>query len=180
MKGIIIFLLLSLFNTTFAKECCKPSPISSLYQNFNNLMINGQTELYFTGYAWHNRYTYTKKKIDKYNELAWGGGIGKAIFDKNHNQHSVYAFAFLDSHKDVEPIAGYAFLKTIPFNEQNYLGLGFTVFITARSDLFDNYPFPGLLPWVGIGLNKLTFIATYIPGAKGAGNVLFMLVKWQI
>lgn len=174
-----IFLFLIVLTSACEKECCG-SPIHTLYQNFNDLLLNGDTEVYLPGYAWHNRLAYEKNRIKKYNENAWGGGLGKAKFDKYQNQHSLYAFAFLDSHADIEPIAGYAFQKTFSITDHSYFGLGFTVFLTSRSDLFNFFPFPGALPWLSLSLDRFTFIGTYVPGAKGAGNVLFMLIKWRI
>jgi lipid IVA palmitoyltransferase len=140
----------------------------------------GDNELYLTGYAWHNRYQYSKKKIGLYNENAWGGGLGKGFFDEKGDWHGLYAFAFLESHRKLEPIAGYAFLKTLHINENSNIGLGFTVFLTARPDILNNAPFPGVLPWAGLNYKQLSFLATYIPGSQGVGNVLFMLLKLTV
>jgi palmitoyl transferase len=141
-------------------------------------LTEGENELYLTGYAWHNRYQYSKEKIAYYNEKAWGGGLGKGFFDEQGDWHGLYAFAFLESHSKIEPIAGYAFLKTHHINENSSIGLGFTVFITARPDILDNTPFPGALPWAGLNYKRLAVIATYIPGSRGVGNVLFVLMKY--
>ncbi|GGI92716.1 hypothetical protein GCM10007966_21650 [Legionella impletisoli] len=137
-------------------------------------------EVYLSGYAWHNRYVYPSHKINSYNENSWGGGLGKGRYDEKGNWQGVYAFAFLDSHKNVEPIAGYAYLKVAHLNQDVNLGAGLTVFITARSDMFNNMPFPGLLPWISLTMKRVTLSATYIPGAKGAGNVLFIVGKWRL
>ena len=138
----------------------------------------GDDELYLTGYAWHNRYKYSENKIGTYNENAWGGGLGKGFFDENGDWHGLYAFAFLESHSKVEPIAGYAFLKTLHMTETSNIGLGFTVFLTARPDVFHGIPFPGALPWAGLNYRQLSLLATYIPGGSNVGNVLFVLIKY--
>ncbi len=138
----------------------------------------GSTELYLTGYAWHNRFRYEAYKIKRYNELAWGGGLGKGFFDEDGDWHGLAAFAFLDSHKNVEPVAGYAFIKMKHFNENTRLGAGFSLLVTSRPDIFHGIPFPGALPWIMMGYRKATLCATYIPGAQSAGNVLFILGRW--
>ncbi|MDF1677767.1 MAG: lipid IV(A) palmitoyltransferase PagP [Legionellaceae bacterium] len=138
----------------------------------------GDNELYLTGYAWHNRFRYPEHKLGTYNENAWGGGLGKGFFDENGDWHGLYAFAFLESHSKVQPIAGYAFLKTLHINETSSAGIGFTVFITARPDILNNAPFPGALPWAGINFHRLSLLASYVPGARGVGNVLFVLGKY--
>ncbi len=140
----------------------------------------GDNELYLTGYAWHNRFRYPEHKLGTYNENAWGGGLGKGFFDENGDWHGLYAFAFLESHSKVQPISGYAFLKTLHINEASSVGIGFTVFITARPDIFNNAPFPGALPWAGLNFHRLSILASYVPGAKGVGNVLFVLGKYTL
>ncbi|WP_423202721.1 lipid IV(A) palmitoyltransferase PagP [Legionella nagasakiensis] len=153
--------------------------IRPVCQRMHQIWREGDNELYLTGYAWHNRYTYSKEKIDSYNEAAWGGGLGKSYYDQDGDWHGLYAFAFLDSHKNIEPIAGYAFLKTAHLNENIKIGAGVTLFITARSDIFNNIPFPGALPVLSLTYRKASLGALYIPGAQGAGNVLFLLGKYR-
>lgn len=138
---------------------------------------DGNTELYLSGYAWHNRFIYSREHIREkhYNELAWGGGLGKGFFDEKGNWHAFYAFAFLDSHKNVEPTAGYAYLKVA--NVTNYFkaGLGFSVLVTARADIMHYIPFPGAVPWTGIFYKKVSLKAAYIPGSTTNGNVLYVV-----
>ncbi len=141
-------------------------------------LTEGNTELYVTGYAWHNRYRYSQEKVGTYNEAAWGGGLGKGFFDENGDWHGLYAFAFLESHSKVEPIAGYAFLKTLHITETSSIGGGFTAFLTARPDILNYKPFPGALPWVGFNHRRFSILATYVPGAYNIGNVLFVLGKY--
>ncbi len=144
----------------------------------HQVWTQGSNELYLTGYAWHNRYTYSPEKINEYNELAYGGGLGKGFYDEDGDWHGLTAFAFLDSHKNVEPVVGYAFLKTAHLNDNLRVGAGYSVFVTARPDIFNNIPFPGVLPWVSVSYRRASLMATYIPGAQGAGNVLFIFGKW--
>ena len=149
-------------------------------QHLHQIWDKGDNELYLSGYAWHNRYKYSADRIDSYNELAWGGGLGKSYFDEKGNWQGLYAFAFLDSHKNVEPIAGYAYMKMAHLTENINAGLGVSAFVTARPDIFHGIPFPGALPWASISYRKATISVTYIPGAQGAGNVLFIVGKWLL
>lgn len=185
MKKILISLLLLIFLDVAAAQNSEPCPkLGSWFQStcrrLHQIWNEGSNELYVTGYAWHNRYTYPKESISSYNELAWGGGLGKGFYDEDGDWHGLYAIAFLDSHKNVEPTAGYAFLKVAHLGVNTRLGAGYTILVTARPDILHNIPFPGILPWVSFNYLNLTLSATYIPGPNHSktGNVLFLLGKW--
>ncbi|KTD19571.1 lipid IV(A) palmitoyltransferase PagP [Legionella londiniensis] len=185
MKKIFFFFCILGVKTVFAAQPTKPCEhwshlLKPACQRLHQIWSEGSLDLYVTGYAWHNRYTYPPEKIAAYNEAAWGGGLGKSLYDERGNLHTLYAFAFLDSHKKIEPAAGYAYIKTLPLNPDTHVGLGASLFITARSDMFNYHPFPGLLPWATFTHKRATLAATYIPGAQGAGNVLFILSKWRL
>lgn len=147
-------------------------------QRLNQVIREGDGELYISGYAWHNRYVYSREKIHSYNEQAWGGGLGKGFFDEKGNWHGLFTYAFLDSHKNVEPVAGYAYLKVATLHKDLKAGLGYTILITGRPDLNKGIPFPGALPWASIFYKKVTLAATYIPGFNHNGNVLYLLAKY--
>lgn len=138
----------------------------------------GNNELYFSGYAWHNRYKYDPDRVKTYNEEAWGGGFGKGFVDEDGDWHGLSAIAFLDSHKHLEPAAGYAFLKQGHLTPDLQLGAGFTALATMRPDILNGYPFAGVLPLASVSYKRLAIFATYIPGANDAGNVLFIFGKW--
>lgn len=182
MNNILIsFLLLTFVNLGFAKDtkiCSQwPSWAQKACLLIHEIWTAGDNELYLSGYAWHNRFTYPRHKIKQYNELAWGGGLGKGLYDQEGDWHGLFAIAFLDSHRNIEPAAGYAFLKVAHFNKRNHIGIGYAVLATARPDVFHNIPFVGIIPWISIRHQKVSFSATYIPGAKGAGNVLYVIAK---
>lgn len=186
MRNTIRFLVLLLIglysNVSLASEdmvCAKWSGWSQkICRRFHQIWTEGDTDLYVSGYAWHNRYTYSPEKINSYNELAWGGGLGKGFYDEDGDWHGLSAIAFLDSHKNVEPAVGYAFLKMASLNNSLRVGAGFSLLVTARPDIFHNIPFPGALPWLSLTYQRATLLATYIPGGRGAGNVLYIMGRW--
>lgn len=135
-------------------------------------------ELYLTGYAWHNRYAYDKEKLETYNEHAWGGGYGRGIIDEDGDWQSLYGFAFLDSHKRVQPIIGYGYLKQWQPIRDIRFGIGLSPLITMRSDINNGYPFPGLVPLAAIQVKRLSFMGAYVPGHHNIGNVLFLFVRY--
>lgn len=160
---------------TYLQSFFKPSCVK---QRLHQIWTQGHNELYLTGYAWHNRFTYSREKINSYNEQAWGGGLGKGFFDERGNWHGLYAFGFLDSHSNVEPVLGYAFQKVITLHHELKAGIGYALLITQRKDLNSGIPFPGALPWASVFYKKVTIAATYIPGFNKNGNVLFLLAKY--
>lgn len=181
MKTIIMgLLMLFSFNALAAENpqnCTYWLPLFKPFcHRLHQVWDEGNTDLYISGYAWHNRYTYGRAYIRKkhYNELAWGGGLGKGLFDEKGNWHGIFAFAFLDSHKNVEPVVGYAHLFIASIKEFK-AGLGYSLLITARPDIMHNIPFPGAVPWAGIFFKKISVKAAYIPGTSTNGNVLYMV-----
>lgn len=139
----------------------------------------GTLDLYLTGYAWHNRLTYTRETMQKnhYNELAWGGGLGRGLYDEDGDWHGLYAVAFSDSHKNLQPNVGYSFLKIKHLGSKARIGAGFTALVTARADMFHGYPFPGAAPLLSLEYGRYSLVASYVPGKTNIGNVLFLYAK---
>lgn len=132
------------------------------------------TDLYLPMVTYHNRSTYSKDKIETFNEQPWGLGIGTSYKDANQNWNGYYAMAFKDSHNDWEPIVGYGHVGHLAGDARHLnAGLGWTAGFTARSD-YHYKPLPVILPIAALGYNAVTVNATYVPGTKGNGNVLFM------
>jgi palmitoyl transferase len=182
MKKLIISLLLLLFfHAAQAEESypCStwPSLTQRICKRLHQIWYEGDNELYLSGYAWHNRYRYERPRIKTFNEKAWGGGLGKGFIDEKGNWHGLLAFAFLDSHKNIEPVAGYGYQKILHFTNDLKVGLGLAVLITQRPDIFKGIPFAGALPWISLIYRKVSINATYIPGAANAGNVLYIIGK---
>ncbi|MCW3480249.1 lipid IV(A) palmitoyltransferase PagP [Neisseriaceae bacterium JH1-16] len=158
----------------------KPGFWQHSWDNIAATWDSDQYELYLPVETWHNRAFYDREKIDEYNERPWGLGIGRYRYDADGDWHAVYAMAFLDSHKDVEPFAGYAFQKIWrPGGDDLRLGAGFTLGMTARSD-YSYVPIPVVLPLVSVEYRRLALQATYIPGGHNNGNVLFAWLRWQL
>lgn len=149
--------------------------------NAQRVICSKQWELYIPVRTWHNRATYDRSKIDSYQENPWGAGIGKYYIDDKGNQHSLYAMVFRDSHNDWEPITGYAWQKNFyPTSSRDFrLGLGYTIFVTARSD-YSYIPIPAALPLAAIEYKNFALQGTYIPGfSENSGNVALFWVKWK-
>lgn len=181
-RTLIILSLFLILKNSYAESstlCINwPTWFKGFCLRLNQTWTQGNNEIYFSGYAWHNRYTYIPEKIKTYNETAWGGGLGKGYYDEYNNWHGLSAIAFLDSHKNLEPAVGYSYLKMFHFTDHARFGIGYTLLITARRDILNYVPIPGILPWATLSYRSLALSATYIPGSIGTGNVLFVVGKW--
>lgn len=142
------------------------------------IIDEGDNILYLSGYAYHDRGTYSPEKIDGFNETAWGGGFGRTLIDENGNSDALFALAFLDSHSDVQAQIGYAREWRWQFSGQAAVGGGFVAMLVTRSDMFNNIPFPVILPIASIEVKRIALMATYIPklsaGEGANGNVLYL------
>lgn len=183
MKKLITSLLLCISLNGFTAEApntCSHwlSLFKPICQRLHQVWSEGDTDLYISGYAWHNRYIYSREKIKSYNENAWGGGLGKSLFDEKGNWHALYAIAFLDSHSHVEPAVGYAYSKMFSITKDLKAGIGYSVLVTSRVDINHNIPFPGAVPWASVFFKKISIGAAYIPGNSKNGNVLYIVSKY--
>jgi lipid IVA palmitoyltransferase len=140
-------------------------------------------DVYLFGHAHHGRSTYTAQRIRELNERAWGSGVGKQHLDAKGNTHLIYAVAFQDSHFKAEYMVGYGWLTYWrPLEGSGLrLGLGFTAFVTTRSD-YARYlaPVPGILPMGEVAWRRVSLMATYVPrlsGNEGNGDVLMIFGK---
>lgn len=189
MMKIYIFILISTFSlhvyaetavaVTAETETGGTATQDSWYGQLKNHLTevwqkSDQTDLYVPLVTYHNRSMYSREKIDSFNERPWGLGIGKSIRDADSNWDGYYVMAFKDSHDDWEPIVGYGHVKNLAGQASGLnAGLGLTAGFTARSD-YNYKPLPVLLPIAAVGYDKVIVNATYVPGTKGNGNVLFM------
>ena len=139
-----------------------------------NKSMNGNSEIYIPFHAWHNRDFY--EDTSRLNENTWGLGYGRSYLDEDKDYHGFYVMGFKDSNYDLEPLIGYSYTKNW-YKENAFVGIGFTAFLTARSD--SSYvPIPGILPVATVGYKDIKFSATYIPiggtaNNKKYGNIAF-------
>jgi len=179
MKKITFFfgLLLTLSSSLSHALCDSHSLITIACQHIEDTWTNGDNDLYVPFHAHHLHYAYSEEKIDTFNENSWGLGYGRSHYLDNGNWEGVYGMAFLDSHNDIEPMIGYAYQWIWGDQEALHAGLGYTVFITARSDIMNYVPFPAALPIASINYKRVSLNTTFLPGGKGNGNILFFWSK---
>lgn len=133
----------------------------------------GSGDLYVPFQTHHLRFAYDRAKIDSYLENTVGLGYGRSKLDRDGDLQGIYAVTFRDSHFKPNYMAGYAFQTFWRPAADWRVGGGFTAFLMMRPDIGHYTPFPGVLPIGSVGYKNLAIEASYIPGAHGAGNVLF-------
>lgn len=142
-------------------------------------------DIYVPFLAWHNRLMWDSD--ERFNEFAYGFGLGKTIHDEDGDTHSLGIMGFCDSGKEFQPYMGYVYTKNWAFDEAKdfRVGIGFTLGLTARKEYLGvdfNYfpPIPVVLPVVGIEYKQLALQATYIPGGRNNNNVLFTWARMTL
>jgi palmitoyl transferase len=146
-------------------------------KTLSDTWTQGDSDLYVPFYAYHMRFAYPSAKIDSFREDTWGLGYGRSRYNDAGNWDGLYGMAFLDSHSNVEPIAGYGHQWMWGDREKLHSGLGYTAFLTAREDDGHYELLPGVLPVASVGYDKASVNATYIPGGNGNGNVAFFWLR---
>lgn len=183
-RFVIILAILSLFSFLAKAEDTDYSFATyweNLKNNVNNTWNSSRYDIYLPFYAWHNRLTYDQDHLDKYNEEAWGFGLGKSYYDRKGNWHGLYAMAFKDSNFYLETIFGYAYMKNwfVNCRRDFSVGVGYTLSLTQRHE-YSYIPVPLPLPIAGITYKQFSLQAAYVPGIKNDGNVLFMWLRYAI
>ena len=79
-----------------------------LVDDINSIRCIHNYDVYLPFYAWHNRLTYDQEHIDKYNENAWGFGLGISHTNDEQTWSGIYAMGFKDSNSYLETYFGYA------------------------------------------------------------------------
>ena len=145
--------------------------------------LNGNWDLYLSGYAYHSRSTYSRDRIRRLNEKAWGGGFGKTLRNANGNDESLYVIVIRDSLSKPQWAVGYTHEWIFPLGESGLeAGVGLTALIMRRSDWADGYPFPALLPVASFGSRRARLEATFVPRlstGKGKGNIILVVGKFS-
>lgn len=160
------------------------APISRLWDaatsELQTTWEQGGTEAYLPLHTHHLRSAYDADKIASYNENPWGFGLGKGYKDDNGTWHGLYAMEFLDSHSKVEPFIGYGYTRPVLHLGSADFALGYTAFVTARNDIGNYTPIPGLLPLAAVESKKAALMATFVPGGHNNGNVLFIFGRYHL
>lgn len=133
----------------------------------------GNNDLYLPLHTYHLRSAYSDEKIDSFHEDSWGLGYGRSRYDEDGNWDGLYAMSFLDSHNKPEHIVGYGHQWIWGERQGFHTGLGYTAFLTARSDFGHYTPIPGILPIASVNYGKAAVNTTFVPGTSGNGNILF-------
>lgn len=158
---------------------------SNLADSVKQIRKEGDWDIYFSGYAYHSRSTYTDKRISTLNENAWGGGFGKTWRNEKGNDESLYIMAIRDSHKNIQWSGGYAYHWMWPVSNSGRLeaGAGITGVIIRRHDWYDGRPFPALLPTAAVGTQDVKLSAVYVPrisSKRGKGDVVLVFLKFTL
>jgi len=143
---------------------------------------HGDNELIVTGYAYHLRSTYTAEKLRELNEHAWGGGWGRTITDPDGDTHTLFAFAFHESHNKVQYNVGYLYSTYWGAQDGLQAGLGIAPFIVQRPDIASGIPIPVILPIASLKYRRATLMFTYIPTVNNGinnGSVAFVFGRYM-
>ena len=170
-----------LFTTQTYAFCDGTQSISDrACKNLTETWNEGNDSVYLPFYAYHLRSAYSKEKIDSFREDTYGIGYGRTRYDEKNNSDELYGMVFLDSHSKPEYIAGFAHQWIAGTLKDVHAAIGYTAFLTARSDIMDYTPIPGILPIASVGYKKININTTFIPGTKGNGNVFFFWSKIEL
>jgi palmitoyl transferase len=144
---------------------------------------HGASELLFSGYSYHHRGTYTSERLAELNERAWGLGYGKSIDDEKGDWNAVYGLVFRESHFKYQKMVGYGWQTYWNMTDKLKAGAGFTAFLGSRPDIYNNLPFPAVLPMFSLRYDRAQLLMVPIPkvspGTTGNGNVLFVFGSYR-
>ena len=147
--------------------------------HLSSIARDGETEWFLPFLTYHLRYAYSPEKIASYEESPLGFGIGRGRFLDDGNWAGLYMMGFQDSHARPQWLAGYGWQKIWRSARDIRFGLGYTAFLTTRSDINDYQPMPVLLPLASVGYRNFSIEGTFVPGGTGYGNILFFWAKWR-
>ena len=181
MKKIVIILIAMYWIASPAKAASFEEWKNQFLGEVGAVWRSDNYDMYVPLYAWHNRLAYDDEHIAKYNENAFGFGLGKSVYDEKGNWYGLYAFGFKDSNSELETVAGFAYQKNwnIGCCSDWKVGLGYTVGITQREE-YAYIPIPMPLPIAGIEYKRLALQAAYVPGLKNFGNVALFWLRMRL
>lgn len=161
------------------EETARQSWFARIWQPVETAYTQGTPELFLPLYTYHLRFAYSREKIDTYQEHPYGIGFGRGRYDEKGNLNEVYVMGFQDSHFKPQWMVGYAWRTFWSLTDTAKLGLGYTAFVTTRSDINHYVPFPGVLPVASLHYRKASLETAYVPGGNGDGNIFFVWGKWR-
>ncbi len=179
-KTLVKAITVSLSSMPFAVSLAAPASdrpqcdyqhewLSSACKRVMRVAHDGTWDLYVTGYGWH--IDGFEGRRSELNPWSYGGGAGKHWVGANGNEDILFAFAFSDSHHNVEPIGGYArqwYTKPVLGGLQ--AGGGYFVGVTARSDVVHYLPLPLALPIGSIRYRRASLMGIIIPRIPGLND----------
>ena len=140
------------------------------WEGSKRIFQDGQSGLLLPFFTYHPPYNYPNRL--QQNPYPWGAGFARTVIDSSDNERMVFLLAFSDSHYDVQPMLGYAWIARWPLVAGLKGGLGYAAFLTARADA--NYlPIPAALPLASIGTDRVALYGTWVPTA----DVLFFFAR---
>ena len=101
-----------------------------------------------------------------WNENNTGLGIEYNFEQKSAWRKIAMANGFRDSADGMSYMAGFGLHRRLFETEklnQFYVYAGLSAFLMTREDVNDSRPFPGILPSISVGNNKVGFNLTYMP-----------------
>ncbi len=108
-----------------------------------------------------------------YNENNWGLGFEYDFTPRGRWIPFVTGASFLDSNKDVSNYLGGGAKHRQDLGSGWHLDAGVLAFLMTRKDYRDNRPFPGVLPFVSLGTERVALNITYIPRVQQKTTPLF-------
>jgi len=103
----------------------------------------------------------------EYNEDNWGAGVQ---YDFNMTERKwvpfITASGFKDSNENMSYYAGGGTVRRFSFGDDKgglHLDAGLVAFLMVRKDFKNDDPFPGVLPVVSFGTDRVALNVTYIP-----------------
>ena len=144
---------------------------------------NGKNEVLVSGFAWHTPWTWTSERRAEENQYAWGGGWARSADRENGDTDTVYFLVFSDSHYEPEFNLGYAWTTWWRPRDSLQPGLGYTLMLISRQDIWGGVPFPAILPLVSLRYDRVTVFSTYIPTLNGGinhGSILYVFARIAI
>ena len=184
--GFLLAVCVSLFSAPAraAPECADPWEWLNMgCRRVVDTFHNGKNEILVSGYAWHTPWTWTSERRAEENELAWGGGWARSADRENGDTDTVYFLVFSDSHYEPEYNLGYAWTTWWRPRDSLQPGLGYTLMLISRQDIWGGVPFPAILPLVSLRYDRLTVFSTYIPTLNGGinhGSILYVFGRIAI